>query len=244
MQHKVWVSGEEQQVWEPGRAVSLNAQHHSVCSGARCISFGGWSSALAFRDHLQQHLSEVTCFHMAVTELARESSRLKITMQIKPQNSIWVKCNPNCYHCQENAVWSHSQGQHLSQISSGALSQYDLKVSLWTALNTAFPSYHLNWKGLIPLRAHLQYKKILIAARNLHINLGQYNDLHNRSQPQSFFCIWVWVFFHIFTYFNREHSWSWPFQAHHLADAQLALSKKPTGSRFLHKSPKSPYAVY
>lgn len=174
MQHKVWVSGEEQQVWEPGRAVSLNTQHHSVCSGAHCISFGGWSSALAFRDHLQQHLSEVTCFHMAVTELARESSRLKITMQIKPQNSIWVKCNPNCYHCQENAVWSHSQGQRLSQISSGALSQYDLKVSLWTALNTAFPSYHLNWEGLIPLRAHLQYKKILIAAHNLHINTMTY----------------------------------------------------------------------
>lgn len=50
-------------------------------------------------------------------------------------------------------------------------------------------------RRLNPHRVHVQYKKILFVAHNLHMNSGQYNDIHNRNQSQSFFMGLVFFYF-------------------------------------------------
>lgn len=167
---------------------------------------------------------------MVVTELAREFSRLKITMQIKPtvfglniiQTVITARKILRRVTCRDS-TWAKFPLELL--VSMIWRSHHERHLTLPSPI-----SHKL--RRLNPHRVHLQYKKVLIAAHNLHINFSQYNDIHNRSQSQCFFWMWFGFFLIVsvpLSYFSGEHSWSWPFQIHHLADAQLVLRTKPTG---------------
>lgn len=232
MQHKVSGEGQQragtsQQVWGPERAVSLNTQLFSLvrCTLHISISFDGWSSALTQQlfaaalvwDNLFPH----GCYH----DLAREFSRLKITMQMKPTifrlNII-------------QTVITARKILHRVSHRDRTRAKFPLKVSSWKALITIFSSYHVNWEGLIPTEFMYSIKRSFL----LHITCIwiQANTMTYITETNLKVFLWVWFsfIFHvvhaiIFTYFSGVLSWSWPFQIHHPADAQLVLSTKPTG---------------
>lgn len=175
-----------------GTRQHLSACHHGLHL-ARCTSRCFWCLQQQPQDarwSLGAALVWDNLFPTAVTELAREFSKLKITTQTKtmappqPQRSDWIKYKP-VIATRRTLHRSSLSGTAPEPKSPRAPSRVWCEGPITTGSEEPLPFPAIAWtEKAEPTQSSLQHKTALIltATHNLHKNVGQCKMTHLRTR--------------------------------------------------------------